>query len=121
MEKSWYQKKRYLIPLTLAGVALAVSATSTTPLTTGITDQSATVYQATQQPVTSLVTPTVTSLSNDNHYSNVNGNTIHSPAYSNTNAVPSGASAQCGDGTYSFSQNHRGTCSHHGGVSQWLN
>jgi hypothetical protein len=24
------------------------------------------------------------------------------------------------DGTYSHSQNHQGTCSHHGGVAQWL-
>ena len=24
-----------------------------------------------------------------------------------------------GDGTYSFSENRRGTCSHHGGVSRW--
>ena len=34
---------------------------------------------------------------------------------------PMGASAICNDGTYSFSQNRRGTCSHHGGVRQWLN
>jgi uncharacterized protein YgiM (DUF1202 family) len=34
--------------------------------------------------------------------------------------APSGASARCSDGTYSFSQNRRGTCSHHGGVAQWL-
>ncbi|MFI4919394.1 MAG: DUF3761 domain-containing protein, partial [Legionellales bacterium] len=24
------------------------------------------------------------------------------------------------DGTWSFSQQHRGTCSHHGGVASWL-
>jgi hypothetical protein len=30
------------------------------------------------------------------------------------------ATAQCRDGTYSFSQHHQGTCSHHGGVSGWL-
>lgn len=33
---------------------------------------------------------------------------------------PSGASAQCYDGTYSYSQHRSGTCSHHGGVAQWL-
>lgn len=59
-----------------------------------------------------------TKLSNDNYYINVDGNTVHSPAYSNT--VPAGASAKCRDGTYSFSQNRRGTCSHHGGVAYWL-
>jgi len=34
--------------------------------------------------------------------------------------APNGASAKCRDGTYSFSKNHRGTCSHHGGVANWL-
>jgi hypothetical protein len=34
--------------------------------------------------------------------------------------IPSGASARCRDGTYSYSRNRRGTCSHHGGVAQWL-
>lgn len=58
-------------------------------------------------------------LSNNNTYINVDGNEVHSPAYASS--VPSGASAICGDGTYSFSQNRRGTCSHHGGVSEWLN
>lgn len=57
-------------------------------------------------------------LSNNNYYTNVDGNRVHSPAYSDS--VPSGASARCGDGTYSFSQNRRGTCSHHGGVDEWL-
>jgi hypothetical protein len=35
-------------------------------------------------------------------------------------APPPGATALCRDGTYSFSQTHSGTCSHHGGVAQWL-
>lgn len=30
-------------------------------------------------------------------------------------------SAICKDGTYSYSANRRGTCSGHGGVSEWLN
>lgn len=33
---------------------------------------------------------------------------------------PGGATARCVDGTYSYSANHRGTCSHHGGVAQWF-
>jgi hypothetical protein len=33
---------------------------------------------------------------------------------------PSGASAICRDGTYSYSAHRRGTCSWHGGVSRWL-
>lgn len=57
-------------------------------------------------------------LSNDNYYVNTAGNTVHSPAYADS--VPAGASARCRDGTYSFSQSRRGTCSHHGGVAEWL-
>jgi len=37
-----------------------------------------------------------------------------------TASTPAGATAECRDGTYSFSQSRRGTCSHHGGVAQWL-
>ncbi|MET8018388.1 DUF3761 domain-containing protein [Streptomyces decoyicus] len=34
--------------------------------------------------------------------------------------APAGASAQCNDGTYSYSGHRRGTCSHHHGVAVWL-
>ena len=51
-------------------------------------------------------------------YVNSEGNTVCSP-YSSPSA-PAGATAQCADGTYSFSQSRSGTCSHHGGVAQWL-
>jgi hypothetical protein len=57
-------------------------------------------------------------LSNDNYYTNSKGNAVHSPAFADS--VPVGASAQCRDGTYSFSQSRRGTCSRHGGVGEWL-
>ncbi len=33
---------------------------------------------------------------------------------------PKGATAQCRDGTYSYSKHRSGTCSHHGGVKTWL-
>ncbi len=61
----------------------------------------------------------LTTLSNNNSYTNVNGNTVHSPA-SSSNGIPAGATAQCRDGTYSFSLHHSGSCSHHGGVASWL-
>ena len=35
-------------------------------------------------------------------------------------SVPSGATAQCRDGSYSFSEHRSGTCSHHGGVAKWI-
>lgn len=34
--------------------------------------------------------------------------------------IPAGATALCEDGTFSYSANRRGTCSHHGGVAKWL-
>lgn len=37
------------------------------------------------------------------------------------NTDPTGATAQCKDGTYSHAKQHTGACSHHGGVSTWLN
>ncbi|HAU39994.1 MAG: hypothetical protein UV80_C0006G0036 [Candidatus Peregrinibacteria bacterium GW2011_GWF2_43_17] len=57
-------------------------------------------------------------LSNDDYYINTDGDSIHSPAYADS--VPSGATAICEDGTYSFSQHRQGTCSGHGGVDKWL-
>jgi hypothetical protein len=35
-------------------------------------------------------------------------------------SICQGATAICGDGTCSYSAHRQGTCSHHGGVSQWL-
>jgi hypothetical protein len=35
--------------------------------------------------------------------------------------VPAGATAICADGWTSHSAHRRGTCSHHGGVAEWLN
>lgn len=51
-------------------------------------------------------------------YINVEGHQIQSPT--RYEFAPAGASALCRDGTYSFSENRRGTCSHHGGVAKWL-
>lgn len=57
-------------------------------------------------------------ISSGRSYINVDGERVRSPVFSK--AAPAGASARCGDGSYSFSQNRRGTCSHHGGVAEWL-
>ena len=49
------------------------------------------------------------------YYRNVDGNCVQRPTAA---AVPPvGATAQCADGNYSFSQHRQGTCSHHGGVA----
>lgn len=52
------------------------------------------------------------------YYRNSAGHCVHRPVQSQR--PPAGATAQCRDGTYSFSQSRRGTCSHHGGVARWL-
>lgn len=96
--------------LVLGGIIADVSSNSNTPapVPTATTSQLPVQSQPSDQ----------NELSNDNTYTNSDGDVVHSPAYSNT--IPEGATAQCRDGTYSFSEHRRGTCSHHGGVEQWL-
>ncbi len=53
-------------------------------------------------------------------YINSRGVWVPSPQRTPDNQPPPGATAHCRDGTYSFSQSRRGTCSHHGGVAEWL-
>lgn len=53
-------------------------------------------------------------------YINSRGEWVPSPARSLDGRPPDGSSAQCRDGTYSFSRSRSGTCSHHGGVARWL-
>jgi Protein of unknown function (DUF3761) len=53
-------------------------------------------------------------------YINSRGEWIPSPAQTIDGTVPDGATARCRDGSYSFSQSRRGTCSWHGGVDEWL-
>ncbi len=84
------------------------------------------------QPVTALpkeppptgisqeTAPNESDLKEHGHYVNKKGKSVHAPAHSKSGAVPQGATAQCRDGSYSFSQSHRGTCSRHGGVASWL-
>ena len=53
-------------------------------------------------------------------YINSRGQWIPSPAQTMDGEAPDGATARCRDGSYSFSQSARGTCSWHGGVDEWL-
>jgi hypothetical protein len=56
--------------------------------------------------------------SSGRYYRNVDGDLVPSPVFSKT--APEGATAKCRDGSYSFSRHRSGTCSHHGGVAEWL-
>ncbi|RKR73468.1 DUF3761 domain-containing protein [Frondihabitans australicus] len=51
-------------------------------------------------------------------YVNSSGHTVCRPEAAPS--PPAGATAQCNDGTYSFSEHRQGTCSGHGGVKRWL-
>lgn len=53
-------------------------------------------------------------------YVNSRGEWVPSPVRTPNGQPPNGASAQCRDGTFSFSRSRQGTCSHHGGVARWL-
>jgi hypothetical protein len=77
--------------------------------------------QATIRPSDKANTPDESDLIEHKSYTNKDGNQVHSPAHTKSGKAPAGATAQCGDGSYSFSRHHRGTCSRHGGVSRWLN
>jgi hypothetical protein len=124
--RKWYKKKRYIIPTILGAVLLLnasgsqTNTTTPTPVVRSYQEQTTKVetVKVVNPKTTNTYVPTTSGLSNDNYYTNTAGNTVHSPAYSNS--VPAGASARCRDGTYSFSQSRRGTCSHHGGVASWL-
>ena len=92
--------------------------TTTTHRPSTTTSYRAPTTTTANEPPTS--TTTAPYLSDDDYYTNVDGNQVHSPAFSSDGAAPSGATAQCRDGSYSFSQHRSGTCSGHEGVSRWL-
>jgi hypothetical protein len=163
--RKWYQKKRYILPLGLFGLFIAIGSiapdTTTTqapvqnvqskqqqgsevksetvalpaqltplqvqqtpsgqqenitPAAPPVEQQAKTVEAA--KPTPSPVQQQQATPPPPTYYTNVDGNKVQSPT--KYDGVPAGASARCGDGTYSFSQNRRGTCSHHGGVAEWL-
>jgi hypothetical protein len=91
--------------------SLKTTVTPATPVTTP--EQSMTT-----PPASTVVTPAPQPTCTNGTYVNSAGSTVCSPE--TASSAPAGATAKCVDGTYSFSQSHSGTCSHHGGVAQWL-
>jgi len=89
--------------MAFSGVAMAKNAGSQPP-------------QGSAQSVTNGSTELVETGS----YVNRERHSVHRAAHTVSGNVPSGASAQCRDGTYSFSMSHRGTRSHHSGAARWL-
>ena len=131
--RHWYKKKRYIATAIVIGLFtisnLGSDSTTNTksgtqvasPIVSQPINNSAVPLQANeiQKSSEKQLPVNESGLSNNNYYTNTAGNKVHSPTYSDS--VPRGASAKCRDGTYSFSQSRRGTCSHHGGVASWIN
>src|ERR1019366_10416703 len=101
--------QRLLSATTLALVLLAqplVSQTQSPPqqgTSTGSSNTAQTKGQQSQPNCT-----------NNGTYTNSQGQTVKRPE--NCSGPPKGATAQCRDGSYSFSQSRSSICSHHGGV-----
>jgi hypothetical protein len=54
----------------------------------------------------------------DEYYRSSDGTLVHRPTrQANPEFGP--VTADCRDGTHSYSHHHRGTCSGHGGVAEW--
>lgn len=83
-----------------------------------LTHPSLTTAPTPERTTRSRLSAPSTQRSSGRSYVNVDGDRIPSPVFSDRR--PAGATARCRDGSYSFSQNRRGTCSHHGGVAEWL-
>jgi hypothetical protein len=107
--------------ITTTGVDGVETKTYDVTLTDGVeTSRSLTSDVTTTAPITQVTTigTYVTPSCTNGSYINSAGNRVCSPETSSS--TPAGATAQCSDGTYSFSQSRSGTCSHHGGVAVWL-
>jgi hypothetical protein len=53
---------------------------------------------------------------NNNYYVNSSRHVVHSPSCGQEHEK---RTAECRDGSVSFSEHHSGTCSYHGGVAHW--
>jgi hypothetical protein len=85
------------------------------PIDQGTSSQSGTTTSKPAQHKSSRDNPNCT---DKGTYRNRDGQPVPRPE--NCSSAPSDATAQCRDGTYSFSMHRSGTCSHHGGVARWL-
>jgi len=111
---------------TTTSAARPRTVSTSTGTSTPTREESRTVSTSTQTSRAAATTPAAPSGPSDpdnpppscgRSYANVDGIRVQSPTFSET--TPAGASARCRDGSYSFSLNRRGTCSHHGGVAEW--
>src|SRR6266705_3151515 len=88
-------------------LSLQLLVAQTQPVSQSQNGTPSTSSHASQQPSTNC--------KDNGTYVNSKGQTVKRPE--TCSSAPQGATAQCRDGTYSFSRSRRGTCSHHGGIA----
>ncbi|WP_439383339.1 DUF3761 domain-containing protein [Amycolatopsis lexingtonensis] len=109
---SAYQTPETSVPVTTEAPVTTSEAAAVTTVPT--TPQAAAPKPKTAPKTTAQAAPKPAECGAD-YYRNSDGNCVHRPSDN-----PSGATALCKDGTYSYSQHRSGTCSGHGGVRTWL-
>lgn len=102
-------------PTSASATPTSAPATTEAPTTPVVTTAPAAVTTTAPEPQTTAQAAPDPGDCGTGYYRNSDGNCVHRPGDN-----PSGATAQCKDGTYSYSRHRSGTCSGHGGVRTWL-
>lgn len=100
------------------GSTVAAKPTAPTPATAAPAPTTA-AAPAPAKPARKTTTSTASTSATPSAAGSSSGSSGTAPTITDA-AAPAGSTAKCKDGTYSKSQHHSGTCSHHGGVAGWL-
>jgi hypothetical protein len=112
---STYSTPTYSVPVTTAPPTSDTPVVTTTPTRAQAVAPKTTAAKPKVAPKTTAQAAPKPAECGADYYVNSSGNCVHRPSDN-----PSGATAICKDGSYSYSQHRSGTCSGHGGVRTWL-
>jgi len=112
---STYSTPTYSVPVTTATPASEAPVVTTAPTQAQAVAPKTTAAKPKATPKTTAQAAPKPAECGADYYRNSDGNCVHRPSDN-----PSGATALCKDGSYSYSQHRSGTCSGHGGVRTWL-
>ncbi|WP_284744303.1 DUF3761 domain-containing protein [Amycolatopsis sp. RTGN1] len=112
---STYSTPTYSVPVTTAPPTSDAPVVTTTPTQAQAVAPKTTAAKPKAAPKTTAQAAPKPAECGADYYVNSSGNCVHRPSDN-----PSGATAICKDGSYSYSQHRSGTCSGHGGVRTWL-
>ncbi|GLY34800.1 hypothetical protein Amsp01_008240 [Amycolatopsis sp. NBRC 101858] len=112
---STYSMPTYSVPVTTAPPTSDAPVVTTTPTQAQAVAPKTTAAKPKAAPKTTAQAAPKPAECGADYYVNSSGNCVHRPSDN-----PSGATALCKDGSYSYSQHRSGTCSGHGGVRTWL-